>query len=128
MRGIFGGGNKNEDSDTQTSSSSHVSANASRTEKKEVTKAYAVSDVRARLLAKTAWWTSDVTNRHARGSPHKAIAAVKPRCCGLVLTLHIRAAGVVPAVQRGTAPDGRGRRAGETSLDNAVAVLYIELV
>ena len=62
VRGIFGGGNKNEDSDTQTSSSSHVSANASRTEKKEVTKAYAVSDVRARPLAKTAWWMSDVTS------------------------------------------------------------------
>lgn len=67
VRGIFGGGNKNEDSDTQTSS--HVSANASRTEKKEVTKAYAVSDVRARLLAKTAWWMSDVTNWYARCSP-----------------------------------------------------------
>ena len=69
MRGIFGGGNKNEDSDMQTSSSSHVSANASRTEKKEVTKAYAVSDVRAWLLPKTAWWMSNITNWYARCSP-----------------------------------------------------------
>ncbi len=45
VRSIFGGGNKNEDSDVQTSS--HVSAHASSAEKKEVTKAYAASDVRS---------------------------------------------------------------------------------
>jgi hypothetical protein len=55
VRGLFGGGNNKDEvgghsearSETRTSEQ-HVSSNAGRTERKEVTRAYAAADVRLR--------------------------------------------------------------------------------